>query len=530
MSAPADLPPLPWDGIERRKVRPAFPFIDLLHHDCDPALTAYLPEHQARRLLAVLLEDRGDTWFVGLAEPHNLRAQDTISALLKRPIEVARVDQDALLKTLDRLYGKTGQLGEFAREVERDIERDTGVVDLNRMGETIDDVDAPVVKLLQTIFDHAAQVRASDIHIEPQEKKLVVRYRIDGALHIQAEADLKIASPLVVRLKLMAGLDIAEKRLPQDGRIAVRSGLHQLDVRVSTLPTLYGESVVLRVLMQKNGLVALRDSGMHAAVLQTFEHAIRAPHGIVLVTGPTGSGKTSTLYGALRLLNQPDVKILTCEDPVEYRMAGLVQVQVNEKIGLGFARVLRSFLRQDPDIIFIGEIRDQETAQIATRAAMTGHLVLSTLHTNDALTTPGRLIDMGVPPYLIASTLLAVLSQRLLRVICSNCKEPHQADANERAWLSHYLDTLPAAGTLMHGKGCAHCNGIGYSGRTGVHEIMEMTPPLAKAFRSGALSEFEQIGRAMMAHATLEYRVLDLLLAGQTTVAEAMKIISFADP
>lgn len=502
------------------------PALDLQRFDVDIKLARLLPETQARRHLALLLRDQGDSCLLGLADPNNLRAQDAISQLLKRPVDVVQVDKDGLLATLDRVYGKTDQIGEFAREVERNIERDANIVDLDKMGTVLDDVDAPVVKLLQTIFDHAAQVRASDVHIEPQEKRLVVRYRIDGALHVQAEADLKIASPLVVRMKLMAGLDIAEKRLPQDGRIAVRSGLHKLDVRMSTLPTLYGESVVLRILMQQQGLVALTDTGMDPKVFKNFESAIKAPHGIVLVTGPTGSGKTTTLYGALQMLNQPDVKILTCEDPVEYRMAGIVQVQTNDKIGLDFARVLRSFLRQDPDVIFIGEIRDQETAQIASRAAMTGHLVLSTLHTNDALSTPGRLADMGIPPYLIASTLLAVVSQRLVRLSCPHCVAPHEPDPDELQWLLHSLGTesLPAQAKLQRGCGCPRCNGIGYRGRTGVHEILTMTPALARTLRSDTLHDFEVAAQKELAGATIARRVLQLVLDGKTTIAEAMKI------
>ncbi len=502
------------------------PVLDLMRYDVDLKLARQLPETQARRHLALLLRDQGDSCLLGLADPNNLRAQDAISQLLKRPVDVVQVDKDALLATFDRIYGKTDQIGQFAREVERNIERDANIVDLDQMGTVLDDVDAPVVKLLQTIFDHAAQVRASDVHIEPQEKRLVVRYRIDGALHVQAEADLKIASPLVVRLKLMAGLDIAEKRLPQDGRIAVRSGLHKLDVRMSTLPTLYGESVVLRILMQQQGLVALTDTGMDQQVFRRFESAIRAPHGIVLVTGPTGSGKTTTLYGALQMLNQPDVKILTCEDPVEYRMAGIVQVQTNDKIGLDFARVLRSFLRQDPDVIFIGEIRDQETAQIASRAAMTGHLVLSTLHTNDAVSTPGRLADMGIPAYLIASTLLAVVSQRLVRLSCTHCAEPHAPNAEELEWLLHSLalEALPPEATLKRGCGCNRCNGIGFRGRTGVHEILTMTPALARALRGGTLHDFEAAAQAELANATISQRVLQLVLEGKTTISEAMKI------
>ncbi len=505
--------------------------LDLHRFDIDARFAQLLPEMQARRHLALLLRDQGDSFLLGLADTANLRAQDAISQLLKRPLDVVQVDRDALLATLDRVYGKSEQLGEFAREVERNIEREAGIVDLDQMGKVIDDVDAPVVKLLQTIFDHAAQVRASDVHIEPQEKRLIVRYRIDGALHVQAEADLKIASPLVVRLKLMAGLDIAEKRLPQDGRIAVRSGLHKLDVRMSTLPTLYGESVVLRILMQQQGLVALTDTGMDPQVFHSFEHAIRAPHGIVLVTGPTGSGKTTTLYGALKMLNQPDVKILTCEDPVEYRMAGIVQVQTNEKIGLDFARVLRSFLRQDPDVIFIGEIRDHETAEIASRAAMTGHLVLSTLHTNDAISTPGRLVDMGIPPYLIASTLLAVVSQRLVRLSCKHCAAPYQPDEDEVQWLLQGLgvDTLPERAQLKRGCGCPRCNNIGYQGRTGVHEILTISPPLARALRGGTLQEFETAAQEAMTGATIAHRVLQLVLDGRTTVAEAMKVVNWDD-
>ncbi len=504
------------------------PVLDLMRHELDVPFSRTLPEVQARRCQAILLQDLGDSCLVGLVDPNNLRAQDAISQLIKRPVDIVQVERDALLVTLDRVYGKSDQLGEIARAVERNIERDVTLVDLDQMGAVIDDADAPVVKLLQTIFDHASQVRASDVHIEPQEKRLMVRYRIDGALHVQAEADLKIASPLVVRLKLMAGLDIAEKRLPQDGRIAVRSGVHKLDVRMSTLPTLYGESVVLRILMQQQGLVALTDTGMDAELFARFEQVIRAPHGIVLVTGPTGSGKTTTLYGALQMLNQPDVKILTCEDPVEYRMPGIVQVQTNDKIGLDFARVLRSFLRQDPDVIFIGEIRDHETAQIASRAAMTGHLVLSTLHTNDALSTPGRLADMGIPPYLIASTLLAVVSQRLVRVLCAHCAQPAEPTEDELGWVLHALgrESLREGTRFMRACGCHRCNNIGYKGRTGVHELLGITPPLARALRSGSLQEFEAAAAAQLTGGTIADQVLRLVLRGKTTVAEAMKVVS----
>ena len=501
------------------------PYVDLRRFDVNPEVVRNLSEMQARRFRALVLEDRRDTYLVGVVDPSDLRTQDEIANLLKRPVEVALITNDQLMHTMDRIYRKTALISEFAREVERDVE----VVDLNAMGLTITDEDAPVVRLLQTVFDDAAQVRASDIHIEPQEKNLIVRFRIDGVLHVQAEADPKIASALMVRLKLMAGLDIGEKRLPQDGRISVKSGNYKMDVRMSTIPVQHGESVVLRLLMQSGAPTDLTRSGMPADVFEKFDRIIHAPHGIVLVTGPTGSGKTTTLYGALQRLNESSVKILTCEDPVEYRFAGLNQVQVNEKVDLGFARILRSFLRQDPDIMLVGEIRDQETAEIAARAAMTGHLVLSTLHTNDAPTTPGRLLDLGVPPYMVASTLLAVMSQRLLRLTCKYCAEPWEPSHDEVEWAKEYIGAEIAKANFKRGRGCTRCNGIGYSGRIGVYELLEMTAPLAAAIHSGDPARFEREARQQMGNDTLSRRALDLVIVGDTTLAEAMKVISSAE-
>jgi MSHA biogenesis protein MshE len=502
------------------------PYIDLRRYDVVPEVVRIITEVQARRFHAIVLENRGSTYLVGLTDPTNLRAQDELSSLLGRPLDIAAISIDQFNQTADRIYRKTSQIGEYAKEVERDVERDSGVVDINQMSTSIDDIDAPVVKLLQTIFDEAAQMRASDIHIEPQEKKLVVRFRIDGTMHHQVDADQKISSALLVRLKLLAGLDIAEKRLPQDGRIAVKVGSSRIDIRMSTMPTQYGESVVMRLLIQAQGLLDLEKTGMSPELLHKFNSAIKAPHGIILVTGPTGSGKSTTLYGALERLNQPSVKILTCEDPVEYRIAGINQVQVNEKIDLTFARVLRSFLRQDPDILLVGEIRDQETAQIAARAAMTGHLVLSTLHTNDAASAPGRLVDMGVPGYMIASTLLGVVSQRLLRVICSYCSEPYQPGHEELEWVKHFLGDNLTQADFRHGKGCSRCNGVGFIGRTGVFEMVEMTAPLAAAIHKGDLVHFERMAREQMGINSLNHRALDLVVKGQTTVAEAMTVVT----
>jgi len=502
------------------------PYIDLKRYEANAATVRALSEMQARRFRALVLEDREDSYLVGLVDPSDLRSQDEIAGILKRPIDIALITNEQLVATIDRIYRKTELIGEMAKEVKREIEGDARVIDLGALVDTMVDEDAPVVKLLQTVFDDAVQVRASDIHFEPQEKNLVVRFRIDGMLHPQIEADPKIASAVVVRLKLMAGLDIAEKRLPQDGRIAVKSGTHRLDVRMSTMPSQYGESVVLRVLMAGQELIDLEKTGMPAPLFAKFMRAIQAPHGIVLVTGPTGSGKTTTLYGALQRLNDPSVKILTCEDPVEYRIPGLVQVQVNEKIDLGFARVLRSFLRQDPDILLVGEIRDQETAQIAARAAMTGHMVLSTLHTNDAVSTPGRLLDMGVPGYMIASTVLAVVSQRLMRLGCRYCSEPHAPRPEVLDWIRRYLGDEIGQANYQRGKGCTRCNGSGYSGRTGVFEMIEMTPPLAAAIHANDPLRFERAAREQLGRDTLGRRAIGLVLSGESTIEEALQVVT----
>ena len=505
------------------------PYIDLRRYEVNFATVRALTEMQARRFRGLILEERADTYLVGMVDPFDLRAQDEISTLLRRPVDVALITNDQLVQTIDRVYRKTELIGEFAKEVEREIANDDQIVDLNALDDSSQAEDAPVVRLLQTVFDDAVQVRASDIHIEPGEKKLVVRFRIDGVLHPQLEADPRIASAVLVRLKLMAGLDIAEKRLPQDGRIAVRSGTRRLDVRMSTMPAQYGESVVLRVLMREGELIDLAKTGMPLPVFESFVKVLRAPHGIVLVTGPTGSGKTTTLYGALQRLNDPGVKILTCEDPVEYRVAGLVQVQINEKVDLGFARVLRAFLRQDPDVLLVGEIRDQETAQIAVRAAMTGHLVLSTLHTNDAASTPGRLLDMGVPGFMIASTVLAVLSQRLVRLTCRYCIEPYSPTPDELEWVKHYAPDQLAQAKFQRGKGCTRCNGVGYTGRTGVYEMLEMTAPLAAVIHGSDTREFERVAREQQGRNTIARHALDLLFAGETTIAEVMQVVTSAE-
>jgi MSHA biogenesis protein MshE len=506
-----------------------FPFVDLRRFEVVPAVVNVLTEVQARRFKALILEDRNDSYLVGLADPSNLRAQDELATLVGRPLYIAVITNEQFSKTADRIYRKTDQLDEYANEAKRELERESGVVDLSQLQFSLDDVDAPVVKFLQTVFEEAMQMRASDVHIEPGENRLTVRFRIDGQLHEQVQADLRIASALMVRLKLMAGLDISEKRLPQDGGISIRIAAKRIDVRLSTIPTLFGESAVMRLLIQSQGLRALESSGMSPEMLTKFKKLIQSPHGVVLVTGPTGCGKTTTLYGALEILNQRNVKIVTVEDPVEYRIGGINQVQVNEKIELTFARMLRSFLRQDPDILLVGEIRDEETAQIATRAAMTGHLVLSTLHTNDAASTPGRLLDMGIPGFLLASTLLGVVSQRLLRVVCQDCSEPYQPSVDELAWVRHHLGTDLSKVNFRKGAGCSRCNSSGYSGRIGVYELLEMTNSLATIIHNDDPVAFEVAARKSLGTNSLESSALSLVASGQTTIAEAMSVVASAD-
>jgi MSHA biogenesis protein MshE len=427
-----------------------------------------------------------------------------------------------VLAAIDRIYRRTDEITDFARELEQDL-GDT-FVDFGALASNPGLEEAPIVKLLQSVFDDATQVRASDIHIEPQETRLHIRFRIDGVLHLQTEADIKIATPLALRLKLMSDLDISEKRLPQDGRFAVKVKQQRIDVRISTMPTQYGESVVMRLLNQGGTTLRLDAIGMPMKLVERFRDIVARPNGLVLVTGPTGSGKTTTLYSALAELNSTEKKLITVEDPVEYRLPGINQVQVNDKIELTFARVLRSALRQDPDIVLVGEMRDQETAQIGLRAAMTGHLVLSTLHTNDAASTPLRLMDMGVPRYMVGSALQAVLAQRLVRKICESCSAPYELLPAERQFLKSELAERVDTISYFHGKGCSHCNGMGYRGRTGVYELLEMTKEVVDAANNPDPAHFLRAAHAEMRGETLRRHAVALVVQGRTTVSEAMRI------
>ncbi len=498
------------------------PFIDIQQFNTRTDVINKLPEAQARRFRCAILEDRGDTYLVGMVDPTDLFAYDELVRLLHRNVEFAVIQEGSLLQLIDRSYRRTDEISNLALELGHDL--GDIAIDFAALGMGGSSEEALVVKLLQTIFEDAVQMRASDIHIEPQENKLHIRFRIDGVMHLQTEADLKISSALALRLKLMSGLNISEKRLPQDGRFAVKVKQQPVDVRISSMPTQYGEAIVMRLLIQNTNGFSLEKLGMPSEMLARFRKLIHRPSGMVLVTGPTGSGKTTTLYATLNELNSTSNKIITIEDPVEYRLPGINQVQVNEKIDLSFSRVLRSTLQQDPDIILVGEIRDQETAQIGLRAAMTGHLVLSTMHTNDAISTPIRMIDMGAPSFMVATSILAVVAQRLVRLVCEGCVEAYTPEPFERAWLQHVLGNEVDQHHYVHGKGCSVCNGTGYQGRVGVYELLEMNNELIDAANHHDPNLFIKLGRQHMAGKTLRKSAVDLMIEKRTTIAEAMCI------
>ncbi len=500
------------------------PYINLKFYNVNPEIVSRLSENQARRLRALVLEEREGALLVGMGDPTDLIAFDELSRVLKTNIEVAVVTEGLLLETIDRVYRRTAEISGLARELSEEL--GDSYVDFSAVSESAGIEDAPVVKLLQTVFNDATQVRASDIHIEPQEGRLQIRFRIDGLLHFQTEADSKIAPALVLRLKLMSGLDISEKRLPQDGRFNMRVREQAVDVRIATMPTQYGESVVMRLLNQGGNFLTLDKLGMPPDMLERFRTIIKRSSGMVLVTGPTGSGKTTTLYAGLAEINTIEQKIITVEDPVEYRLPGINQVQVNEKIDLTFARVLRSALRQDPDVVLVGEMRDEETAQIGLRAVLTGHLVFSTLHTRDSASTLSRLVDMGAAKYMVASAVQMVLAQRLLRRVCESCGETHLPTPQEIEWLEHEGVGRDQWGILRQGRGCTHCNNTGYRGRFGVYEMLEMTPPLVEAAAHQDTNQFMNAARESIRGRTMLDHALEQMKQGHTSVAEVIRISS----
>ena len=485
-----------------------------------------LGESPARRHRALVLEDKGDYLLVAFADPLDLFAYDEVTRLLKRPVRIAVVPESQLPPALDRHYRRTEEIQGLAKALEKDV---GDAVDFGELQTAVGQEGAPVVRLLQSVFEDAMQVGASDVHLEPQDSGLLIRSRIDGLMQTQTQADKRIAAALAQRLKLMAGLDISEKRLPQDGRFTLRLRDRTIDVRLSTLPTPNGESVVMRLLGQGGAMRRLDEIGMPPAMLVRLREILNRHSGMVLVTGPTGSGKTTTLYAALAEIDVERQKVITVEDPIEYRLPGLTQVQVNDKIELTFARVLRATLRQDPDVILVGEIRDPETAEIGLRAAVTGHMVLSSLHTRDATSAPFRLLDMGVPAFMVASSLQGVIAQRLLRRNCENCAEPHAPTPQESAWLAAMAGEGSTGERTLRGRGCSTCNGTGCSGRLGVYELLELDAAMASAATQSDPVTFKRLAAEKLRGHTMVHHAFELVRQGRVSVAEAMRLSGDAD-
>ena len=499
------------------------PVIDLRQYLFEPQVVRLLPEAHARRHRAIVLRNDEDGLVVGMVDPTDIIAYDNLARILKRPIKQAVVRETEVIQAIDTVYRRTEEIVTLAEELGEAM--GDGQFDLAQLTETSASADdAPVVRLLQSMFEDAAQVHASDIHIEPEENLLRVRQRIDGFLHEQIIEETRIASALVTRLKLMSGLDISEKRLPQDGRFQIKVKNSRIDIRLSTMPVAHGESIVMRLLDQSAGLLQLDQLGIPADTRARLERLAQRPNGMLLVTGPTGSGKTTTLYAALNRINAPKLKIITVEDPVEYRLPRINQVQVNPRIELSFARVLRSALRQDPDVIMVGEMRDAETAEIGVRAAMTGHLVLSTLHTNDSITTVNRLVDMGIAGYMVATALNAVLAQRLVRRVCENCAEACVPGPSEQVWLKAMGVGRHRQARFRHGTGCQYCNNTGYRGRVGLYELLEIDGVLSDHLRRQDYVGFARAAAAQPGFRPLVQSGLDAVVEGVTTVSEVIRV------
>jgi type IV pilus assembly protein PilB len=504
------------------------PTVDMSSLEIDPEVAKLIPEDVAKKYQVMPVSRTGSTMVVAMADPANIFAIDDIKFLTGYNVESVVASEAAIKGAIENVYEAPEMemelddvLTEFDEE-DMEIVKDEEEVDISDLKKAIE--DAPVVKLVNLILTDAIKKKASDIHIEPYEKSFRVRYRIDGVLQEVMKPPFKLKNAIVSRIKIMSQLDIAERRLPQDGRIKLKLGRgNEMDYRVSVLPTLFGEKVVLRLLDKSNLQLDMTKLGFEEKALDYFKEAIHKPWGIVLVTGPTGSGKTTTLYSALADLNKISENISTAEDPVEFNLMGINQVQMHEDIGLNFAAALRSFLRQDPDIIMVGEIRDYETAEIAIKAALTGHLVLSTLHTNDAPSTVNRLLNMGIEPFLVSSSSNLILAQRLARKVCSECKEPVEAPV--KAFVDAGMSEEEAEKVkCFKGKGCSTCNGTGYKGRIALYEVMPFTETIKELVLNGANSS--ELKRAMIKEdvKTLRMSGLTMISEGVTTLEEVLRV------
>ena len=502
------------------------PSIELAEFEIDPEVIKLIPEEVAVKHTVIPVNRAGSTLILATADPSNIFAIDDIKFLTGYNVEVVVASEEGIKGAIDRYYDKSASFADALGGLDvEDLEliQDEDDVDVSELARESE--DAPVVKLVNLILTDAVKRGASDIHVEPYEKEFRVRYRIDGVLYEVMKPPLKLRNAITSRIKIMSELDIAERRLPQDGRIKLKMGRgREMDFRVSTLPTLFGEKVVLRLLDKGNLQLDMTKLGFEPQQLAVFQNCIHRPYGMVLSTGPTGSGKTTTLYSALSELNKISENISTAEDPVEYNLAGINQVQMHEDIGLNFAASLRSFLRQDPDIIMVGEIRDFETAEIAIKAALTGHLVLSTLHTNDAPSTVNRLLNMGIEPFLVASSVNCIVAQRLARCICPECKERDTETVKQALLDAGCSQDEAAKATVYKGRGCRNCSDTGYKGRVALYEVMELTEGLKEFVLNGASAmelKREAIRGGM---STLRRSALNKLVEGMTTLSEVLRV------
>ncbi|MDI6713348.1 MAG: ATPase, T2SS/T4P/T4SS family [Anaerosomatales bacterium] len=492
------------------------PYVDFSQQKPDPAAVAVVPKELANRYTLMPVEfDEEGRLLVAMADPHNVLALDDLRIITGYEIKPGISTKDDILAAINEYYRVAEHIDVDAGAVEEEE------VDLSQLTELVD--EAPIVKLVNYIINKAVADRASDIHIEPQEKDLRVRYRIDGVLHEMMRSPKSTQQAIISRFKIMSDMDIAESRKPQDGHTALTIGGHKMDFRVSTLPTVYGERVVLRILRKDNIMLKLEDLGFLPQSLERFESSFRKPYGAILVTGPTGSGKSTTLYAAVNVLNEPARHIITAEDPVEYRLPGVNQIQTNPKAGLTFARALRSFLRCSPDVILVGEIRDQETAKIAIESALTGHLVLSTLHTNDAPGAITRLIEMGVEPFLVASAVDCVLAQRLARRLCKDCKEEYTPPKQALIDAGFSEDNLPER--IFRPVGCKKCGGTGYKGRMGIHEVMLVSEEISDLTVKEATAEKIRQVAIEQGMLTLRQDGLEKVRMGLTSLEEIARVV-----
>ncbi len=504
------------------------PSIDLSEFEIDRDVISLIPEEVALKHNVLPVNRAGSTLILATADPSNIFAIDDIKFLTGYNVEVVVAAEAAIKKAIDRYYDKASDLMDvMAGFDDEDIDLVEGAEDedIATLGKAAE--EAPVVKLVNLILTDAIKKNASDIHVEPYEKEFRVRYRIDGVLYEVMRPPMKLRNALTSRLKIMSELDIAERRLPQDGRIKLKLGRNkEMDYRVSVLPTLFGEKTCLRLLDKGNLQLDMTKLGFEQKQLDIFKGCIHRPYGMVLVTGPTGSGKTTTLYSALAELNQTTENLCTAEDPVEFNLAGINQVQMHDDIGLNFAAALRSFLRQDPDIIMVGEIRDFETAEIAIKAALTGHMVLSTLHTNDAPSTVNRLLNMGIEPFLVSSAVNCIVAQRLARRICAECKEPDPEVSKDALLHAGLAPEEIGTFTPMKGRGCANCNETGFKGRVAVYEVMELVDELKEFVLNGASAIELKREAIRLGFMTLRRSVLNKLKEGVTTLSEVHRTSS----